>query len=454
MFRNVFRFSGFYDLAFQLSVYLLMFLYTFSKSRVALFRRESGMLLSILIVILLGRRWFTNTYRIIRSGWFVPLLIISLSVPLRALSVILVNSTEISGHINDLGLQVMFCLFFVLIIGESQSVQNLAEKSASVFCIFALIALTSAVQLFIFGETLLGPFAIQRDFMSTQLDGWFPSPNYLVDVLGIGFLSANFLRFSNDTLSTKGICFLLFLGCIATGSRGGILAMLLALCTQYGIISARNFTWNFLKVNGQTFRYMVVSLLIVTGLSTIIMKSGLAGDIESMMNNYFRLGSIATGAGRTLIWTKGLDKLEKSDFAVLLIGHGSDSFQQETGIALHNSYFQILYDNGILLMLFLGFFFLVYSTIFILSSSRSKSTIPTVSASIFVFVFIRGFFQNSHFFQASYGWLILTWFFFLMNCKGHGTISKIFNVGRTRESISECSLDPKQLGTTYPSRTL
>lgn len=207
-----------------------------------------------------------------------------------------------------------------------------------------LAALSFIVGSFIVcGMVLLDPSGVNgTERSSVSVLGYTQDPNELCAYFIVPSLLL--LRFSEKkTAAVKAFCFLavalFFLAALSTGSRGGLLALLVALAV---------YSFVYFKRAGSPIWILIlipVALFVVVyGMDFIL------GLLPSSVSNRF-LGvtfSDATVALRFQKWQEVLSSYMQSSLPQQLFGHGFGASMQATsaGLVAHNAYIEVLYSLG------------------------------------------------------------------------------------------------------------
>lgn len=148
------------------------------------------------------------------------------------------------------------------------------------------------------------------------------------------------------------ILFVFFYSILLTGSRGGLLALLISTCVYILLASKRSFVS---KMRTGAF-IVIIGIFLVAGIEYLL---------PDALANRFTLNDVVStgGTGRTSIWANYLDIFINSRFHNMILGNGYYShgliYKSYHGIirGAHNDFITILIDLGISGIVLFGLFY-------------------------------------------------------------------------------------------------
>jgi hypothetical protein len=392
---------------------------TYSPGRDYVYSKHGG-LLFILIVSLMLLSWMLRRKVKIKKGALHVFVWLSMLWFLFAISTFLnifhLPPTSIAGLFNNLTIQIFIFLFALAWVSMDRhfDIQSASIKMAWFFGIFALVAALAAVQLLFTKQALFGPLAITvTEPRWPQLYGWFASPNYLVDSVAMGVMTAFFLYTSHRANNFFSIFFLLsmLLFLVATGSRGGILGCFAALLWQFAlVIKMQPGLRTKLRQIG---RYLLIGFLAaIAGVSALLVYVSFMGqNIKWFLLDVLRLRpkSLSTGTGRLDIWRDGLDVFSSGGVSHIFFGHGNNYYAEFHGHSLHNTYLQVLIDHGLLTLIAFLLFITWFFWMSYMLARRVRQRPDALHAVAFLsapaaYVVVRAVFQGPVFLSGNISW--------------------------------------------------
>ena len=196
-----------------------------------------------------------------------------------------------------------------------------------------------------------------------------------------------FIKPAKWKVLTVTIIVIIFLCFLITGSRGGMLSMILA-TVAYAFLLKRN---KLILIGRITAFFLIILPLLFT-----ITLNAAPSTIKQMLiqrfypDNNEDMEKLSTGSGRTLIWKNGIKLFVQQPF----IGHGQETF---TALMMknydiqknsHNDYLLFLVHFGILgLVIFLTLLVTAFRELWRLSNTTNKLVIKRMSL-----CYLAGFF--------------------------------------------------------------
>lgn len=270
------------------------------------------------------------------------------------------------GAVNNITHQVFFILFLLFFISLYKlSVTSLATKVSCVFLVFSVGSSIAAYQLYLTGGVLFG-FLYFEDDTWPQLYGFYQSPNFFINSIGLGIISSIFLVYRcGRALLCRILLFLVLLflivSAVLSGSKGGMLFVFLSLLFSsllLVIVYANKRT--LVRFFYYSFISFVTLLLVI--LVILFYLNSLELDIEWLTRGVIRLQSIESGTGRLDLWIASLDIISNASLFQLLFGHGNDYIIYANEISTHNAHLKVIVEYGVLCYLIL-FFIFVYTIV-------------------------------------------------------------------------------------------
>lgn len=281
------------------------------------------------------------------------------------------GSSELVGAINNLVYQLTFIFFIYFYISKNQfSISDLTYRLSWLLLIYALLSSLAAFQLRFTGGILFGPIYFESNRWP-QLYGWFQSPNFFINSIGLGLISAIFLISSKTKPRSR--CLLLVLAsslallvfsAILSGSKGGVLFLSLSIIFSSFLIFLSKID-RFALVRSYYYILLLVIGSILTILFIVYFLEASGQDSRWLFRSVLRVQSIADGSGRISLWIHSLDIIRNADFYQLVFGHGNNYIISSYGASTHNAHLKIIIEYGIFvyLILVILFFYVMLSAI-------------------------------------------------------------------------------------------
>lgn len=211
-----------------------------------------------------------------------------------------------------------------------------------------------------------------------RLQGTFSTPNRFGEVAAIGALSAFYLfRFSpqNKTLHFLFFLFLVIV-MLASGSKGVI----------FGFVCAFLFYIYVAKIFKQRSFWVVLFIF----LPILIITYNKIHDyiIVATRLDLVQSGQIDITTGRTTIWDQAIELFQRGTIFSKIFGNGATAFISLTGRDVHNTYYYLLVDYGIM-----GLLFVCIVIFFIFKYHRKNKTNKNafiLGTSLVIFCLARG----------------------------------------------------------------
>lgn len=144
-------------------------------------------------------------------------------------------------------------------------------------------------------------------------------------------------------LALIGLPLILF-ALLRSGSRGGLLAILVALIYYY------------IRSKGNIGKKIII-LIIAVAFILIFLPNLISLLPDSVAKRFVLSGILATGGtGRTDLWLSLLNNLFSSPLA-FIFGHGYNAALDYLGIASHNYFLDVLYNGGVVCLIILIVFY-------------------------------------------------------------------------------------------------
>jgi hypothetical protein len=360
--------TKFVDIGIGFGFLGLLFLNSFAPLRDDVYSKHSFALLcgvtflALLMVVVRGR------YRLaaVRRS---PLLWYAMVLPLMLFSTLInfdaLPADYVAGGINAVVFLATFVLCLILLTGSTRHVQSFWLYSyCRIMVVLGGAAALVALDFLLSGSSLFGPFRIDSasQYQGIRLQGWFSSPNTLVDVTALGTFSAAYLATrshngygrnpSGRSVALYG-CFAIFLtlATILTGSRGGVVSCFAGLG-----VGALAFTG--LSIRKAIIRAVWLATLLagaVAAITVAVYTTMTASTVSGPMqgNGAFmaaqRLSRVAEGGLRLEFWTQVGGELTRADIVRLLFGHGNGYVQVILGgTSVHSGHLEFFTNHGLL----------------------------------------------------------------------------------------------------------
>lgn len=410
---------GFLINVFWLALLLgYLFLSQFAPGRETVYSTHAFMLLFVSLVLLVSARAISNKLLLIPKFPIIVYLYFSI-LPFLIIATVFgldyKGVSELGGGLNNLIYQVIFIMFLgYYVLVNKVDREGMAVGFAYLFIAYSFISTFFAIQLFLTGSILSGPFLIESNRWP-QLYGWFQSPNFYVNAIALSFFGAIYLYLKKGFSFMRLLSVIFFgLAIVLSGSKGGMLVAFFAVLLFYYLSlfvhpSAKQLVI-FLKV------HLALVFSIFLGLLTLIFYLNSLGlNIEWLTRSVIRIQSAGDGTGRLDLWSNSLAILLDANIWQLLFGHGNNYIIATYGASTHNGHLKMIVENGIVSYVVLWFLFLfaMYRVIKISSSSRSLAFL--LFTSLF-YVWFRPLF-NAGLFSAGILGFTFIWILFMVSLK-------------------------------------
>lgn len=302
------------------------------------------------------------------------------------------------GAVNNFIYQLFFIALLILFASKTRwDAYRLAIMFAQIMLVFAVISAIGAYQLYFTGGVLLGPLYF-RDNTWPQLYGWFQSPNFFINAISIGAISLVFLRGARKT-SVNGfyiLLLLLLITALLSGSKGGILALILSYLISY-LIYLTFIPSSVAIVNSFKLLSKILLVCLVLGALTVAYLNYIGVGTYWLTNSIIRIQSISTGTGRIGLWQNTLALIESSGVFELLFGRGNNYIINSTGVSTHNAHLKILVEYGLVCYLIITTVFLgvIYRALKLANCYSVHLTLYLIA--LMLYAWIRSFFNSGLF---------------------------------------------------------
>lgn len=209
--------------------------------------------------------------------------------------------------------------------------------------VFGLLASIIANIVYWYDNINYGFLSIGIDETYERAYSWFANPNYLGNMLSISILCNYFLINKNkhwlkNLFLVISLPFLI-ITLLLTGSKAGLSAAIMGLILYIILINRMNFM-KFLA-SKQFFLSLMLGIVVIIFLIYVT-------DFSHYIEDVLRLGN--EEEKRLNYWLLGIDLFFSSDFSNMLIGNGYNFMWDVTGSSAHNTYIELLVNQGIIFL--------------------------------------------------------------------------------------------------------
>lgn len=364
------------------TIYLV--LANYAPHREFLYSKHAYALLFILFIIFFALH-FLRGCKIYLPMILGPVLFYLLTLPFIFLSTILysVEEYKVTGAINNIIYQVTFVGFLIFYISWNRlTAKQIALQFAIVVTIFGILSALAAYQLYLTGGVLFGPFYFE-DANWPQLYGFFQSPNFFINSIGLGIFSSIYLVYHfKSKLGFKIISFLslilLSVSSILSGSKGGIFFIIFSLLLSSLLIAATNLSKSVVDKSFKILFYVIIMFLLLSALVFCYLNY-IGMSSHWFFRSIIRLQSISTGTGRLDLWATSFQILAEASVWQLLFGHGNEYIISNFGASTHNDHLKVIIEYGFIAYVFLWLIFIVS-----IASILKKSAVNGIAVSFFI----------------------------------------------------------------------
>lgn len=346
-----------------------------------------------LLIAIIQKKIYFNKLSIVPIFFYVCLLPFLITSSLLGLDY--KGSSQLRGAVNNLVYQLVFIGLVYFYISKNRVSQfELAGGLAWLLLIHALLASLAAFQLHFTGGVLFGLIYFESKRWP-QLYGWFQSPNFFVNAISLGLISALFLIFSR--LYKKSVFLLTFLStaslflilvALLSGSKGGVLFLVFSIFfSSVLVLLSRIDKFSLVR----SFYFIVIFLVVVFFVifSMIYFLNVSGNDARWLLSSVLRLQSISDGTGRLGLWLDSFEILISADFYQLAFGHGNNYIISTYGSSTHNAHLKVIVEYGFLVyfLLLSVFFYIIYSAVKL--ARRGNRTLGFFVSCIVLFAWFR-----------------------------------------------------------------
>lgn len=244
-----------------------------------------------------------------------------------------------NGEVGKYATHIFIGLLLILFINKESDFHQI---SAAIIAVSLLLSVYYIVMFDRFLESW-GSSGLERsgwadpNYFSTTLDrGFFVAMIYLV-----GFCKSDYSFFNKRLLAA--CCIIIASAVLMTASRAGFLCIAFVLIIA--LFTAKLKFWHFL-----------LALLVIAAAGAYMYNKGV---MDVLLYRLFEQGNLDTGGDRTTIWQLMLRNFWNQDFVNQLFGGGYwHRVELTQGMDLHNEFFSIMADYGLIgLLLFVCLFF-------------------------------------------------------------------------------------------------
>jgi len=232
-----------------------------------------------------------------------------------------------------------------------------------------------------------------------RMIGPFSTPNRFAEVPAVGAILAYFLYLSNkNKFFISSFVFFIVIAFLA-GSKGSLFALLVSVFISMFLLSSKDRIKNLFIMLSVFF--VVASFMIVYNIDLMRitkMDMVIAGDRDIT-------------SGRLSIWYDLFNAYINSGLLSTLLGNGVNGFYNLSGFNPHSTYFLLVFDYGVFLLVFY-----VFTTVFFMYKFfLSRRSIDRLYFIILVYVVLRGvsmpnFMVSISFSMLAY-WSAVGWYF-------------------------------------------
>lgn len=220
--------------------------------------------------------------------------------------------------------------------------------------IFGMVAAIVGNIVYWYGNIELGFISIGKSDYYQRAYSWFLNANVFANMLSFSVLSSLFLFLKSDKRKQKvilSVAFIsLFLTLLLTGSKAGLLTLIV------GIV------FLFLSINGFKLSKLLSSrriyIILFLGIFVFIILSNIL-DMEYYIDAILRIDN--SEQRRFDLWIVGLQFISSFNFTETLLGKGHGYYWFVTGNSTHNTYIELLLNNGVLFLIYIFMLFVYLS---------------------------------------------------------------------------------------------
>lgn len=281
-------------------------------------------------------------------------------------------------------------LFFILIWFGFDLGNSTNHKGMNQLLVWLIVLSTTLSVIGLF--TLFGPFSISVfnfDSYNGRVSGWMRSPNHFSSISGIGLVITLYkLLYTRNSYGVNFLYFVLLaiiaMGIILSGSRGGMIGVIIALFLLFIGIPSTKGKWLF------TVTAVALSIIVSLNFEKFLERFGISRTAynESVLRSDQEVGEDA----RFLIWNRTIENWLNEDAIYIYVGLGRDGGRTMAGRSTHNAFITMMVNYGVVyLVIMLSILFLIFKRCYFL---RSYNHAFILFAAILAFIVIRSISNN------------------------------------------------------------
>src|SRR5699024_1030264 len=285
-----------------------------------------------------------NVLKIKYSFDFIGLFFIWILITLILISGIL-SPKEFDNVLPLLSLSlIQIILFGVIFKHYNISIVKGMDYFAYFSFIFGLLAAVIANYVYWYENINYGFISIGMYESYERAYSWFANPNYLGNMLAIAIL-CNFFLINKENHWLKNLILIISLPFLTitlllTGSKAGLLTAIIGIIFYLILIHK----FNFIKILAS--KHILLSLIL--GVIVILILIYVT-DFSHYIEDILRLGN--EEEKRLNYWLLGMDLLYAGNSLDMMLGNGYDFMYYITGSSAHNTYIELLVNQGIIFTL-------------------------------------------------------------------------------------------------------
>lgn len=284
------------------------------------------------------------------------------------------------------------------------------KEFAVFFCnttiVISLITFFVGLYSYLAGGLNLGPFSIVQTYYpgsGYRLVGWWGSPNATVSIFAVSIIASWYLKSGLQEKSSFLLWVniaIMLVGIILTGSRGGLLAFLIAAINFFMVRNYFGIPNPKSRIKEKTIDNVISGMLkkLALGVIAVLLASYTFRYVDYLAEDVFRVANIERSLNmevvdRPYIWFLVYLMMTSASTIQVLFGHGPQYFMIQTGHSAHNDYLSILTSYGLLVLLF-WLVFITYTYFYSIKNNKLYN-LNALTSSVVLYLFVKGMFNHT-----------------------------------------------------------